>query len=135
MEFLRPYVSSRQVAAKASCERPSNDVDTMLESFVENVAEEEVASAMHEVAKEKTLLLKKNIQCMDPGGSEVVQQNTLKPFAESLDAVDLLFLSYAQTLKTFVPRRQAEIKLQIAQIMSNAEVAQLEEGASVKFSI
>lgn len=55
---------------------------------------------------------------------ELLQTGKLQ---KSMDAIDLLFLSYAQTLKTFSPQRQVAVKLQIAQIISNAELKQLEE--------
>lgn len=55
---------------------------------------------------------------------EYLQTGKLQKF---MDAVDLLFLSHAQTLKTFSPQRQATVKLQIAQIINNAELEQLEE--------
>jgi hypothetical protein len=43
------------------------------------------------------------------------------------DAVDHLFLSWAQTIKTFTPRRLLETKIQIANIVMQQERAQLEE--------
>lgn len=62
---------------------------------------------------------------------EYLQTGKLQKF---MDAVDLLFLSHAQTLKTFSPQKQVAVKLQIAQIINNAEVEQLEELNSLQFS-
>lgn len=45
----------------------------------------------------------------------------------SLDAVEMLMLSHAKTMKTFSPRRQAIAKQQISNIISNLEIDQIEE--------
>lgn len=58
---------------------------------------------------------------------ETIEYLQTRKVQKCMDAVDLLFLSYAQTLKTFSPQRQIAIKLQIAQIINSAEIAQLGE--------
>lgn len=43
------------------------------------------------------------------------------------DAIDLLFLAYARTLKTFSGKRQAIAKLKIAEVMSQQEILHHED--------
>lgn len=45
----------------------------------------------------------------------------------SLDAVEMLMLSHAKTMKTFSPRRQAIAKQQISNIIGNLGIDQIEE--------
>lgn len=53
-----------------------------------------------------------------------------KKTSETKDDVDLLFLSYAHTIKKFSGKRRAETKLQIAQIISQQEIMHYEEQSS-----
>ncbi|GBP83101.1 Transcription factor Adf-1 [Eumeta japonica] len=48
---------------------------------------------------------------------------------EKLDRIDQLFLSYADTFKTFTRRRKAIVKLQMAKIFTHAELQDIEETA------
>lgn len=43
------------------------------------------------------------------------------------DAVDYLFISYAETFKKLKPKTQAEVKLKLAHIFTEAELKDLEE--------
>lgn len=43
------------------------------------------------------------------------------------DAVDHLFMSYAETFKKFSPRRQAEMKMELAKLFSTAELNELHD--------
>ncbi|CAG4985426.1 unnamed protein product [Colias eurytheme] len=54
-----------------------------------------------------------------PADEEFVDKN-------ELDAIDYLFTSYAYTFKTFSLRSQCMIKLQMAQVFSEAELAEIE---------
>lgn len=45
---------------------------------------------------------------------------------KSNDAVDHLFMSYAETFKKFSPRRQAEMKIELAKLFSIAELNELQ---------
>lgn len=44
-----------------------------------------------------------------------------------LDAIEMLMLSHAKTIKTFSPKRQAIAKKNISEIISNLELEQIEE--------
>lgn len=46
---------------------------------------------------------------------------------QKYDAVDYLFISYAETFKKLQPRTQAEVKLKLAHIFAEAELKELEE--------
>lgn len=46
--------------------------------------------------------------------------------SEELDGIDLLFLSYAKTLKTFSKRRQISVKTKISQILTEAEIDEID---------
>lgn len=50
---------------------------------------------------------------------DYVVDNTVDP---NLDATDLLFLSYARTLKNFSLRRQIQVKMKICELMGHAEL-------------
>lgn len=45
----------------------------------------------------------------------------------ALDAVEMLMMSHAKTIKTFSPKRQAIAKKQISEINGNLEIDQIEE--------
>ncbi|KAH1006882.1 hypothetical protein HUJ05_007573 [Dendroctonus ponderosae] len=53
-----------------------------------------------------------------------------KKATETKDDLDLLFLSYARTIKKFSGKRQVETKLQIAQIIAYQEIMHYEEESS-----
>lgn len=50
-----------------------------------------------------------------------------KTTPSALDAVDMLMMSHAKTIKTFSARRQAIAKKQISDIIGNLEIEQIEE--------
>lgn len=50
-----------------------------------------------------------------------------KVTSSALDAVEMLLMSHAKTIKTFSPRRQAIAKKQISEIIGNLEMDQIEE--------
>lgn len=52
--------------------------------------------------------------------------------SKSNDAVDHLFMSYAETFKKFSPRRQAEMKIELAKLFSNAELNELQDFQNVE---
>lgn len=60
---------------------------------------------------------------------KVVQYLENKRRPTDMDGTELLFLSYAKTLKTFTPRRQATTKMKLAQIFMEQEIEQGEEAA------
>jgi hypothetical protein len=47
-----------------------------------------------------------------------------------LDSIDHLFLSYAQTFKQFLPRRQAILKIELATLFARAEISELDAQTS-----
>ncbi|XP_065204549.1 uncharacterized protein LOC135834549 [Planococcus citri] len=60
----------------------------------------------------------------------VVENATVDP---NLDATDLLFLSYAKTLKNLSQRRQIQVKMKISELMGLAELDELnDKGAEFK---
>lgn len=46
---------------------------------------------------------------------------------QKLDKTDYLFLNYADTFKSFTPRRQAMVKLDLAKLFTEAELANMDE--------
>jgi len=50
-----------------------------------------------------------------------------------LDAVEMLMLSHAKTIKTFSPRRQAIAKKNITEIVTNLELEQIEENENRQY--
>lgn len=65
---------------------------------------------------------------------ETIEYLQTRKVQKCTDAVDLLFLRYAQTLKTFSPQRQIAVKSQIAQIINSVEIAHLGEHDKLRFS-
>jgi hypothetical protein len=51
-----------------------------------------------------------------------------------LDGTDHLFLSYADTFKQFPPRRQAKLKIELANLFSRAEMSELDEQTALASS-
>lgn len=54
-----------------------------------------------------------------------VQYNNIEP----KDSIDLLFESYAKSLKQMKPRTQARVKIRLAQIFADAELEDLQSGS------
>lgn len=54
----------------------------------------------------------------------VIESNNVDP---NLDATDLLFLSYAKTLKSFSPRHQVQVKMKLSELMGQAELDELND--------
>ncbi|XP_032673604.1 uncharacterized protein LOC116845244 [Odontomachus brunneus] len=129
MEFLKPHVTTRQTDYIHTDDYSDSDAETKIKS---EPTLEEYVQYYEEPSNERPLVLslrkrksQQNLYSNIPDETfEYLQTGKLQKF---MDAVDLLFLSHAQTLKTFSPQRQATVKLQIAQIISNAELEQLEE--------
>ena len=57
----------------------------------------------------------------------IVENGTLDP---NYDATDLLFLSYARTLKNFSLRRQIQVKMKICELMGRAELDEVNDKAT-----
>lgn len=53
---------------------------------------------------------------------------------ENYDATDHLFLSYSETFKTFTPRQQALLKVELAKLFSNAELNALQNAENLQES-
>lgn len=53
--------------------------------------------------------------------------NKRQKTTSSLDAVEMLMMSHAKTIKTFSPKRQAIVKKQISEIVGNFELEQIDE--------
>ncbi|XP_065078298.1 uncharacterized protein LOC135701432 [Ochlerotatus camptorhynchus] len=63
-----------------------------------------------------------------PAGSYIENEEDLTPASER-DDIDMFFLSMAKTTKTLTPIEQARIKLQVSQIVLNAQIASLEQSS------
>lgn len=135
MEFLKPHVTTRQTDVNSSGNHTDSDTETKikiepcLEEFMQYYEEPQTEKTTSPPRKKKS---QHSVSFSIP--DETLEYLHTGKLQKHMDAVDLLFLSYAQTLKSFSPRRQATVKLQIAQIISNAEMAQLEERDPLEFS-
>ncbi|XP_062135696.1 uncharacterized protein LOC133845288 isoform X2 [Drosophila sulfurigaster albostrigata] len=48
---------------------------------------------------------------------------------DEIECVDMLFMAYAHTIKKFSPRRQAQVKFKIAELIMEEELANIEENS------
>lgn len=133
MDFLKPHITTRHTDLNHVGNYSDSDTETKIKSepahetivhYFNNSHNEETSSSRH-CSVQPTL----NLSIPE----ETIEYLQTGKVQKSMDAVDLLFLSYAQTLKTLSPQRQIAIKLQIAQIINSAEVAQLEEHDPLHF--
>lgn len=73
---------------------------------------------------------KRKLNCGDASSSgveELYDAAVLLNKPQPLDRIDNLFLSYAETFKTFQPATQAMVKLKLATLFSETEIKELEE--------
>ncbi|KAL2735535.1 transcription factor Adf-1-like [Vespula squamosa] len=134
MDFLKPYVTTRQIDLNHVGSYSDSDTDTKIKS--EPAGHEDIVqyfndSHNEEMPVSKHCSIQPTLNLNIP--EETIEYLQTRKVQKCMDAVDLLFLSYAQTLKTFSPQRQIAIKLQIAQIINSAEIAQLGERDRLRF--
>ncbi|KAI4504177.1 hypothetical protein M0802_000648 [Mischocyttarus mexicanus] len=135
MDFLKPYVTTRQIDSIHVGSHSDSDTDTKIKS--EPAAHEDIVQYFNDSHhNEETSVpghcsIQPTLNLNIP--EETIEYLQTRKVQKCMDAMDLLFLSYAQTLKTLSPQRQIAIKLQIAQIINNAEIAQLEERDRLRF--
>lgn len=134
MQFLKPHVTTRHTDMSVTGNHSDSDTETRVKTepslgesprYYDDSRNEDTAIKSRKQRAEQLSFdaPEETIECFRSG-----------KLPKSKDAMDLLFLSYAQTLKTFSPRRRAAVKLQIAQIINNAEIAQLEENDPLRYS-
>lgn len=58
---------------------------------------------------------------------KVIEHLNKRQKVSALDAIEMLILSHAKTIKTYSPRRQATAKQQISNIIGSLEMDQIEE--------
>lgn len=131
MDFLKPYVTTRQIDLNPVGNYSDSDTDTKIKS---EPAHEDIVQYFNDSHNEETTISRHcSVHSALNIPEETIEYLQTGKLQKSMDAVDLLFLSYAQTLKTLSPQRQIAIKMQIAQIINSAEVAQLEERDPLHF--
>ncbi|KAK2575422.1 hypothetical protein KPH14_008332 [Odynerus spinipes] len=133
MDFLKPHVTTRQVDLNHVGNYSDSDTDTKIkiEPAHENIVQYFNDSHTEETSVSASCPVQPILNPNIP--EETIEYLQTGKVQKGMDAMDLLFLSYAQTLKTLSPQRQIAIKLQIAQIINKAEVAQLEEHDPLHF--
>lgn len=105
--------------------------ETLLES---NNAVTRTDSSDDNTTRSKTSKKQKSTKSSSPKATSsveaVISYFKNKKTTETKDDLDLLFLSYARTITKFSGKRQAETKLQIAQIIAQQEIMHYEEQSS-----
>lgn len=99
-----------------------NDTNTKIQS--EPVDHKDIVQYSNDSHNEEVLVLRhSSIPQTLNTPEETIEYLQMRKVQKCMDAVDLLFLSYAQTLKTLFPQRQIAVKSQIAQIINSVEMA------------
>ncbi|XP_026481551.1 uncharacterized protein LOC113388380 [Ctenocephalides felis] len=142
MDFVKPFQSSVNNAANNA--QKEKDAKTMKCESMES-AEEHAATfdelQLPEFDEEQLPCYLPNEQPVEvelheaktPCGSDIpnyFKRNATHRCIENLDGTEHIFLGYAKLLKNFSARRQATVKMKIAKLMLDEELAHLDELAA-----
>ncbi|XP_011556813.3 uncharacterized protein LOC105387734 [Plutella xylostella] len=136
MEFMRPYVNLAPGAALTlprprvantteDVEDDNEETETKPETITDNQDEEESEEdtrTIPQIIKGETRIEKRRFQRITlpkPPPQRPLQR-------QSLDGIDHIFLGYAKTVKKLSPRRQVLVKMEIAKVMMQAEMEELQ---------
>lgn len=124
MSFLRPCIK-----------QSSRSVNNTKENVNEDIKEESSSQSQEADPLQQSPKMKRRKQAnmpitqVDNESTEFLQKYNTNT-KTGLDETDLIFWSYSQTIKRMSKRRQATVKFQIAKIIMEAELEQLEESSS-----
>ncbi|XP_034104039.1 uncharacterized protein LOC117567879 [Drosophila albomicans] len=140
MESFRPFISSTKTSSNVSCIEPSEPF-SFTEAFQ---CKEESPESDDEINDELNQSIV-SIPAVDTENPELkrLKRSTPQPTfsvkdeieylltknKKTHDGVDMLFMAYAHTIKKFSPRRQAQVKFKIAELIMEEELASIEENS------
>jgi len=105
---------------------PVVDTEQMLD-IQDSIYENEESHAKIPEKGKKRSLGREKVDVPIESNVDKVLEHLNKKQKTPLDAVEMLMLSHAKTIKTFSPRRQAIAKKNITEIITNLELEQIEE--------
>lgn len=130
MELEDTYFGSDPIAddeskdvSEYSIDESQNDVDSKA-SLIEAL---QIASPSNTVNPLKRNVSSGTDELREPQTSRGTTTENCQHKKVKMDTIDLLFSSYANTLKTFSGKRQAIAKLKIAEVMMQQEIMHFEE--------
>uniref|UniRef100_A0A0K8SBQ4 MADF domain-containing protein n=1 Tax=Lygus hesperus TaxID=30085 RepID=A0A0K8SBQ4_LYGHE len=113
MEFLKPFLPAKLV-------KTDEDQDEAQDGYHDHVEHQENGEEEEEERKVFDILQIKRAKLHSP-------EDLMARRVSNMEAIDHLFLSYAQTMKTFSHKRQVMIKSQLATLMNQAELDEIAE--------
>ncbi|KAH9509147.1 hypothetical protein Btru_049208 [Bulinus truncatus] len=140
MEFLQPFVSFSETSLNVrsltkgiqdgnSPDRPFDETQIEPASSQTYEVYVEAAPTKHDVSSNRK---RKKNDCNKTPVESVVHYFENPHKKDAGDKTDLLFSSYAETLKTFTLERQAVVKLKMAELFAEHELLHLKETSSAQ---
>lgn len=149
METFRPFFAFAETVSNIADDNSNHSerdhslntrsLDTHEEEQYEELMPENVASPRqsrytdgeHTLSENNTKRRKRTAKRLVPEENSsvnaVLEYLKNKRSAPSMDAIDIMFQGYAQSLKQFSPQRQAKVKIKIATIMAEEEMLHQQE--------
>lgn len=144
MKFLDNYYETRNNSYKTPVYRKTDSVPVKTEQLEGSPSQDESAAIVSQ-SPPPLVAFASYVTSSDAGQSSfhpnkdtshnILDQDRFRTYAakkesKNCDATDHLFLCYSQTFKTFTPRQQALLKIELAKLFANAELEQLENTES-----
>lgn len=136
MRFLDDFNFRRQTESNSQCSPANNH--TTVTADTENSTTNETQNSevsVYATGPSKQITRKRTKTSADPSDSDKILEYLRNKNEQKakMDGVDLFFLSYAQTFKTFTPRMQSMVKLEMASLFARYEL-QVAEGSDASAS-
>lgn len=133
-EYLSETESTEALNVNDNTQETNINQETETGDFFETLESNAVIRTDDNTTPSRTSKKQKSTKSSTPKATSsveaVISYFKNKKTTETNDDLDLLFLSYARTIKKFSGKRKAETKLQIAQIIAQQEIMHYEEQSS-----
>lgn len=132
-EYLSETESTEALNVIDNTQETNIKQETETNDFFENLENTDMNTTPPRTTKKQKNTISSTPKATSSAKEKIRYFKKKKP-TETKNDLDLLFLSYARTIKKFSGKRQAETKLQIAQIIAQEEIMHYEEQSSSSHS-